>query len=161
MAIGLSLAISFVGEAQQTPTRPTQGRPQAGSLQQPRPQSTTQARRPGLLRPSQLRSSAGVGVRTGATGRPAVGGARMTGSQEPLRAIGAKPVEYGPVPSTEQVVRITRKGPMAAVEFLDTLALATGWNITASPALQEVQLQFWLKEMSPEQAVAVLRHNQI
>ena len=39
--------------------------------------------------------------------------------------------------------------------------MATGWNIAASTDVQRSVLQFWTKEVTPRQAVAVLRFNDI
>ena len=52
-------------------------------------------------------------------------------------------------------------GPMSASEFLDALAVATGWNIASSPKVREVVLEFWTNEITPAQALAILRFNEV
>jgi general secretion pathway protein D len=68
-------------------------------------------------------------------------------------------VEYGPIP--EDGEQITLEGPMPLDEFLSAINLATNWNMVISPELKETQLRFWLYEVSPKQALEVLKFNKV
>ena len=79
----------------------------------------------------------------------------------PFEPVLRRDVTYGEVPELGGQVAIKLKGPMAVPAFLDALSLATGWNIAASVDANKVVLQFWTKALTPRQAVAVLKFNDI
>lgn len=69
-----------------------------------------------------------------------------------------RPVEPGEIPDVGEVMTgIT--GPMKVVEFLDLIATATEWNILVSTKAQAVELQFWLSNKKPKEALEILKFN--
>jgi len=52
-------------------------------------------------------------------------------------------------------------GAMPALTFLDELHLATGWNILPSQQVEQASLRFWIEQMTPTQALTVLKANGI
>ena len=105
------------------------------------------------------RGGAGVTVVTGeASGvQPTLDGFRKGQFQPILR----RDVVYGELPEFGDEVVISLAGPMAVPMFLDALSMATDWNIVASVGAQKVVLQFWTTKVTPRQAVAVLKFNDI
>lgn len=101
--------------------------------------------------------SKGGAVRTvtpaGATGVTVQGGA---GTFEPILS---KAVEYGDVPDVGEAMTMT--GPMPLTEFLETIAVATNWNILVTEAAQAVNLQFWITETKPKKALEILKFHDI
>lgn len=67
--------------------------------------------------------------------------------------------EYKSVP--EDGEKLTLEGPMSLEEFLAAINLATNWNVMVSPELQEVELRFWIYDVTPKQALEVLKFNKI
>ena len=103
----------------------------------------------------------GGGVRTmgGPTGGNAPGGGGVSavrvvgqGTYEPLKD---KTLEYGEVPDAGEPM--TLNGPLPVKEFLDTLALATNWNVLVTEEAQKVNLQFWITETKPKDALEILK----
>lgn len=148
--------------AQQTPTRPGQRGP---TLQTDEPGRLGVSREtgPSAVRPTGRVSTGGeVEVVSGTT--VAVPVSRVVAPQEAFEPLLTRTVEYGPVPETDEQATISLTGQMSTSEFLDALSIATGWNIASSPALRgegAPALEFWTKEVSPKQALAVLRFNDI
>jgi general secretion pathway protein D len=68
---------------------------------------------------------------------------------------------YGPLPKPASADRIALIGPMQVPEFLDVLSAATGWNIASSPGVKNVNLEFWINDQTPEQAMQVLKAEEI
>ena len=67
--------------------------------------------------------------------------------------------EYGAVPEAGE--KITLEGPMSFKEFLSDINLATNWNEIVSHVLQDVQLNFWIYDVTPRQALEVLKFNKV
>ncbi|MCX8066066.1 MAG: hypothetical protein N3G21_13005 [Candidatus Hydrogenedentes bacterium] len=63
--------------------------------------------------------------------------------------------EYGEVPDVGE--SLTLPGPMTVAEFLEAIHLATNWNILVSEGAQKVQMNFWLIEKKPKEALEVLK----
>lgn len=78
------------------------------------------------------------------------------GNFEPFRNIA---IEFGAVPGGGEPM--TLQGPSNGGEFLQLLSIATNWNILATQAAQQVNLQFWINEMTPDRALEVLRFNNL
>lgn len=92
-------------------------------------------------------SGAGVSVTT-STGK---------GAYEPILK---QPLPPGPIPADDGRVLTDSSyldgGAMPVLTFLDLLYEATGWNILASPEVEQLNLHFWVTNMSPRQALRVL-----
>ncbi len=124
---------------------------------------------PGLIGPGGVTGAtgaAGLGTGAGATGIGAAAGFNQGGvSSVTISGEGAfEPVmkrepEYKDVPEAGE--KITLEGPMSIEEFLAAINLATNWNVMVSPALEDVQLRFWIFEVTPRQALEVLKFNKI
>lgn len=71
-----------------------------------------------------------------------------------------RPVEYGDVPDEGEIFEYL-EGPMPLGEFLMALNLATNWNVLATPAAREVQLDFIITEKTPKQALDVLKFHDL
>ena len=97
--------------------------------------------------------AAGAGFNKGAVGSVSMIG---EGAFEPV--LKREPV-YEDVPEAGE--KITLEGPMPLEEFLAAINLATNWNVMVSPALQDVELRFWVYEVTPKQALEVLKFNKI
>lgn len=82
-----------------------------------------------------------------------------TSGQGAFEPILKREPEYKEVPETGE--KITLEGPMGIQEFLSAINLATNWNVVISPDLQDVQLRFWLYEVTPRQALEVLKFNKL
>lgn len=89
----------------------------------------------------------------GAAPRAAGAGA---GAYEPFKR---RPLVYDEVPDVGEPMSLT--GPMPAMQFLDDISFATGWNIVASPQIQTVNLQFWITDMKPKVALEILKFHDI
>lgn len=63
--------------------------------------------------------------------------------------------EYGEVPDVGEP--LTLPGPMSVAEFLEAIHLATNWNILVSEEAQKIQMNFWLIEKKPKEALEVLK----
>lgn len=94
----------------------------------------------------------------GAFGRGGIGSISSSGSGA-FQPVLERELEYGPIP--EDGEKITLEGPMPLDEFLSAINLATNWNMVISPELKETQLRFWLYEVSPKQALEVLKFNKV
>ena len=180
--VGLSLVfcLGAAAQAQQTPTSPlSQTKPTIGSglgtdstplsdKEDEQPASnkklsignTGSAAVGNKERPISLDGLLGDGnVMTGGSSNPQM--LRIVTTEEPFEPLSEKQIAYGTLPAIENEQPISLIGPMPAVEFLDALSAATGWSIAASPGLKDVELNFWLSEMTPTQAVGILRFNEV
>ena len=73
-----------------------------------------------------------------------------------------KPIEFRDVPDEGQTLTLeTPDQRIDATEFLDTLAQATGWNILSSEGIEDKTLRFWVEEVTPQEALEVLRFHGI
>lgn len=118
---------------------------------------------PPLGRPG---AATGLGV-AGAAGAGAAGAGYSQGGLTSVSMTGEgafEPVlqrepEYKEVPEAGE--KITLEGPMPLEEFLAAINLATNWNVMVSPELQEVELRFWIYDVTPKQALEVLKFNKV
>lgn len=162
------LAIALDAVAQQSPTRP--GRRRAPELTERDPErlplrgtaETPETGRPtptgGPQVPGQPQGGTEVSVTEGTT--PTVT-SRIVGPQTNFEPLLQRPLEYGDVPDVDESATMSLKGPMSAKDFLDALALTTGWNIATTQAVGQLMLDFWTNEISPKQALAILRFNDV
>lgn len=171
--------LGAIAQAQQSPTSPqSQARPTVGSglgsnssnsnekaASRPTVTRRTPTATPPKASSSKQRPISLDGLLGG--GSVMIGGStqsqalRVVASGEPFEPLLEKNIAYGTLPKAVSDEAISLIGPMDALEFLDALSAATGWNIAASPGLAEVQLSFWLNEMTPTQAIGVLKFNEI
>ncbi len=63
--------------------------------------------------------------------------------------------KYGEVPDVGE--SLTLPGPMTVAEFLEAIHLATNWNILVSEEAQKIQMNFWLIDKKPKEALEVLK----
>lgn len=71
-----------------------------------------------------------------------------------------RPVPTNEVPDEGDVVDLDAAlEPKPVVEVLDAIAQATGWNIVASPGVEEKKVRFWLKGAHAKELLEVLRFN--
>lgn len=160
----LCLLTIDVSYGQQSPTTAGRRGPSlnqgAGSTQAG---ASTARERPSTRRAIGPRSGRGSGAQvTVVTGQGSRVAPRVsTGVEGGFAPVQQRELSYRPVPEMDESVRISLTGPMLAVEFLDALALATGWNVAASPGVKLLTLDFWTNEVSPQQAVAILKFNEI
>jgi type II secretory pathway component GspD/PulD (secretin) len=110
--------------------------------------------------------SRGGAAAAGASGRTRAAATVVTGGAGGAAAGGHEPylnrkLEFAPPPEGGQpfTLFIEEMTAMPAMTFLDTLYQATSWNIIASPGIEEVTLRFWITNMTPQQALAILRFN--
>lgn len=95
------------------------------------------------------------GAAGGGSAAPRTSGAG-SGAYEPFKR---RPLVYDEVPDVGDPMSLT--GPMPAMQFLDDISFATGWNIVASPAIQSVNLQFWITDMKPKVALEILKFHDV
>ncbi len=110
----------------------------------------------GLLSPGTsglAGGAAGAGFTQGGVSAVTVTG---EGAFEPIKE--RKP-EYKEVPEAGE--KITLEGPMPLGEFLAAINMATNWNVVMSPVLEDVELRFWIFDVTPKQALEVLKFNKI
>ena len=84
-----------------------------------------------------------------------------SGSHEPYLD---RDVEFGDVPQGGEPMSMSSYDDgeaMPLLTFLDELHRATGWNIIPSPGLQNRFVRFWIENMTPQQALEVLRIHDI
>jgi hypothetical protein len=163
LAAAGAIAIALNVAAQQSPTRP--GARPAPKLDEKAREATTQEKpgpAPGTgggpVAPGQPQTSPEVTVTEGKA--PAVG-ARVVTPEGRFEPVLLRPVDYGSLPEVDASVLMSLTGPMAAKEFLDALAISTGWNIATTPAVSTIELQFWTNKISPAQALAILRFRRL
>ena len=97
----------------------------------------------------------GGGAQGGGAAKPRVQGAGA-GAFEPFKR---RPLKYDEVPDVGEPMSLT--GPMPAMQFLDDISFATGWNIVAAPQIQTVNLQFWITDMKPKVALEILKFHDV
>ncbi len=111
---------------------------------------------------SGSRTTGGTGADSGAGSTPfQKGGVSSVSSVNngAFQPVLERELQYGPVP--EDGEKITLEGPMPLEEFLTAINLATNWNMVISPELKEISLRFWLYEVTPKQALEVLKFNKV
>ncbi len=148
--------VAMDAAAQQSPTRPGGRRgPQLGELE-----GAMQAVEPTDGRGGANRGGQPVEV-TVTTGTASASPSRVVSPQGAFEPGLERPLKYGDAPKADESIKITLTGPMSASEFLDALAVATSWNIASTPKVRETVLEFWTNEITPAQALAILRFNEI
>jgi type II secretory pathway component GspD/PulD (secretin) len=66
------------------------------------------------------------------------------------------------VPTGGSIMTLTtQEGTMGAIQFLDALYLATDWNILVTPEVEPIQMRFWMVEVTPQEALEILKFNDI
>ena len=112
--------------------------------------------------PSQPAAGGGAGVQmiTGGEGNAAGAVTVTTGAKgfEPYKNM---PLEYGDIPDLDEEITLSEAGPMNVNEFLDVLSQATSWSIMASKEVEQVSLRFWVTEITPKQALEILKFNDV
>jgi len=83
---------------------------------------------------------------------------RTTGGDK-YEPVMQREVVYKPVPDVGEPM--TLNGPLPTGEFLDTLALATDWNVLVTPDAKSVSLEFWITEVKPREALEILRFHDV
>ena len=175
---------SALSQAQQTPTLPGGNRPTpnlggriAGSQEEPKKEESLRgdkASEPGADAAggeepggggAASKQTGGAAPNIRVLGGGGAGGAAATaapvtaggtGAYEPFKQ---RPLVYDEVPDVGDVLSLT--GPMPALQFLDDISFATGWNIVASPLVSAVQLQFWITDMKPKVALEILKFHDV
>ena len=108
-------------------------------------------------------STSGTGTKSGVhTIQPAAVGVSVTTTEQPFQPILDTPVEYPEVPEVGEPITLSSPpgGDLPAPQFLEALALATGWNVVASEAVRDTKLRIWVKQITSRQAMEVLKfHN--
>jgi len=117
---------------------------------------------PGLTGASGLpgagAAGAGIGAAGGGYGGGGISAVTMTG-EGAFEPVMEREPEYKDVPEAGE--KITLEGPMPLAEFLAAINLATNWNVVISPVLQDIELRFWIFDVTPKQALEVLKFNEI
>jgi len=75
------------------------------------------------------------------------------GSFEPILN---KPVVYGEVPEEGEMITYL-EGPMTVGEFVNSIHLATEWNVLATEAARVINLEFIIANKTPKEALEVLK----
>jgi type II secretory pathway component GspD/PulD (secretin) len=86
-------------------------------------------------------------------------GAVSTSNQGNFEPILEREPAYGDVPDDGE--KMSLEGPMSLNEFLSAINMATNWNMLVSPLLQDTQLNFYITETSPRDALEILKFNKI
>ncbi|MCX5758416.1 MAG: hypothetical protein NTU83_07925, partial [Candidatus Hydrogenedentes bacterium] len=68
-------------------------------------------------------------------------------------------MEYGDVPDVGEPM--TLNGPLAVKEFLETLSMATNWNVIVTDEAQKVNLQFWITDTKPRDALEIFKFHDL
>ncbi len=141
---------------QQKPTVPESRQRQ----QQPQPPAgrSPRGRTPSGVRPVTGKGQAGAKPSIQKAGEGAQGEVIVHG-EGVFEPVLNRELEYGEVPDVGEP--LTLSGPMPMTDFLDALSMATNWNVLVSEAAQEVTLQFWITEATPQKALEILRFNDI
>lgn len=159
LAALLAAVLAVEAIAQQSPTRPGRRGPQLQQEDQQLDPLEPAMESPG--RSSSVNRGGGASEVSVSTGTPSSAPSRVTSPQGSFEPALERPLRYGEPPAADASIKITLTGPMSASEYLDALALATGWNIASSPKVRETVLEFWTNEITPAQALAILRFNEI
>ena len=107
---------------------------------------------------SEAGRALGAGLSTAARGMIGGGGAGGQGVTA-VRTVGEavydptleRDIEYGEIPDEGEAM--TLNGPIGVAEFLETLALATEWNVLVTEEAKAVNLEFWITETKPKAAL--------
>lgn len=98
------------------------------------------------------------GIRTVSPGGGRGGSIRVQqqGNFEPIKELN---IEYPEVPDDGEA--ITLVGPKTTLDFLDTISVATNWNIISTQTANAIPLQFWINAKSPKDALEILKFHDI
>lgn len=144
------------------------GKAGAGPQAQPpgaRGQAAATTARGGLIKPAgakgreaATRAPAG-GARPGAGAGGGAGAVRTLGGEKGFDPLKFRELEYGEVPDEGEVLSIN--GPMPVGEFLDMLVTTTSWNVLVTKEAKATNLEFWLTETKPKDALEILKFHDI
>ncbi|MFP4172759.1 MAG: secretin N-terminal domain-containing protein [Candidatus Hydrogenedentota bacterium] len=143
-------------EAQQTPVQPESATDEASDVEDvaDEPESSESDASDDVSEPGA--SDAGVRTMSPQGGEVGFHG---EGVYEPFLE---KSMEFREVPDEGETLTLeTPEDRIPATEFLDTLAQATGWNILSSEGVEEEKLRFWVEQVTPQEALEVLRFHGI
>lgn len=79
------------------------------------------------------------------------------GTFEPVKL---KPVTYGDPPEEGEIITYL-EGPMALNEFLQAIHLATEWNVLATEAARQLNLEFIISNKTPKEALDILKFHDL
>ncbi|MGC8845730.1 MAG: secretin N-terminal domain-containing protein [Candidatus Hydrogenedens sp.] len=91
----------------------------------------------------------------------AVGATGTTGTQQGGTVPGffdilfSRKLKYSELPDVGEP--LTLPGPMTVGEFLEAIHLATNWNIIVSDGAKDLQMNFWIVDKKPKEALEVLK----
>jgi len=153
----LIAALALDAVAQQTPTSPNRRSPK---LEEKNGKAGAAEESEGKARPSVERASGNSEVSVSA-GTASESPSRVTAPETKFDPVLWRTLEYGDPPPANDDAKISLTGPMSGSEFLDALSLATGWNIISTPNVKTLILEFWANDISPSQALAILRFNEV
>jgi len=149
---------------QQSRETPQPGTPQRGQPQRPTPPGARKpAAGPGVSpitagKGKETKAGRTTGVRGGTGGQGAATVHTLgEGIYDPIMDM---PIEYKDVPDEGEPF-VVLNGPMTVEEFIETLAMATEWNVIATEEALAVNLQFWITNMKPKDALEVLRFHDL
>jgi len=94
----------------------------------------------------------------GQRGQGATVSAISAGTFEPAYE---RAIKYPDLPDAGAENVITEEGPMTVLEFLSLIHLSTEWNIISTAAANAVQLNFYLVDTTPKQAMKVLEKHDV
>ncbi len=67
----------------------------------------------------------------------------------------SRKLDYSELPDVGEP--LTLPGPMTVGEFLEAIHLATNWNIIVSEGSKDLQMNFWIVDKKPKEALEVLK----
>ncbi len=100
-------------------------------------------------------SGGGTAMKAGAESKVTMSGGGK-GAFEPVMR---REIVYGEVPDEGE--SLTLEGPLTVPDFLQTISLATGWNILWSDKVKGINLQFLINDVSPKEALKILKFNKV
>ena len=133
----------------------------AGPAQPPGPRSESPAVT--TREPSGRGGGANMGTAPGGGTRftaPAMSSVSVMG-QGSFEPVFEHDVEYPEVPDAGAENVLTEEGPINVLAFLSIIHLATNWNIVSTPAANEVELNFYIVETKPRDALVILKKHKI
>ncbi len=106
----------------------------------------------------RIGGAAATGGAVGGGGQGAATAVRMVGEgkYEPYKD---RKLEYKEVPDAGE--EMTLVGPLTVGEFLDTMSLATNWNVLVTEEAKAVSLEFWITGVKPKDALEILKFHDI
>lgn len=89
------------------------------------------------------------------------GGVIVEGLQDGFEPIKKREVIYGDLPELAQDIPFTLASPMRVSEFLETLNAATSWSMLIRPSIKDIELEFMMNDMTPNQMMEVLKFHDV